>query len=227
MIQGQLVLASNSPRRRQMLGWLELPCRLQPADLDETPLSGEAPPDYVRRLARAKAHAAAHHSQPGDLVLAADTTVVDGAEALGKPAYPHEAAMMLLRLRGRVHQVHTALTVLQVGAQRQVSVLCTSDVRMRWYSDAEMQEYIKTGDPLDKAGAYGIQHSGFHPVEDFMHCFANVMGLPLCHLDVVLGGWGTTQPAGRVPALCLQHLGYECPVHAGMRADAAAQAARG
>lgn len=206
-----------------MVGWLQIPFRVEPADLDETPLAAEPPSQYVCRLACEKARKVACACQPGNVVLAADTTVADGAEILGKPESPQEAARMLTQLRGRVHQVYTALTVLLVGDGREAAVLCTSQVRMRAYTDAEMQAYIDGGDPLDKAGAYGIQHAGFHAVEAFAHCFANVMGLPLCHLDVLLGDLSGSQPPGRIPALCREHLGYACPVHAAMRVDAAAQ----
>ena len=206
-----------------MLAWLGVPFRVQPADLDETQRPGEAPADYVTRLARAKALSVSADCHPGEWVLAADTTVADGNAVLGTPADPADAKDMMTRLRGREHQVYTALTLLQAGGGARRAVICQSPVRMRPYSDSEMHAYIKSGDPLDKAGAYGIQHAGFHPVEGFEHCFANVMGLPLCHLRVLLQGVMDPQTAVALPDICRSQLGYDCRFSAAARADAAVQ----
>jgi MAF protein len=209
-----LILASNSPRRRQLLalgGWEFDVC---PAPVDETPLEGELPVAYVRRLAESKVRAAA--GSAGGLFLAADTSVVDepatlGTKILGKPSDESDARRMLLALRGRTHQVYTALALYHPGNDRLLVDTCCTDVPMRNYSKAEVDSYIASGDPLDKAGAYAIQHAGFHPVEELRGCYANVMGLPLCHLSRLLGELGIDSRSD-LPQACQSALGYTCPV---------------
>ncbi len=119
---------------------------------------------------------------------------------------------MLARLRGVMHTVTTAVSLLDTRTGQHLSELASSPVRMRPYSDAEIAAYVASGDPFDKAGAYAIQHAGFHPVERFDHCYANVMGLPLCHLTRLLTRVGLP-PAVDVPAACQRHTGYTCPVY--------------
>lgn len=207
-----LILASNSPRRRQLLAWTGWDFIVSAAEIDETPFPGEAPGPYVSRLARAKGEARTHQAPIGSLILAADTIVADGPILLGKPVGPAEARRMLQSLRGRVHQVYTAITVIEAGSGRASSEICCADVPMRAYSDAEIEAYIASGDPLDKAGAYAIQHAGFHPVENFAGCYACVVGLPLCHLVRAMARLGY-RPAPNVPATCQANLGYVCPVY--------------
>jgi MAF protein len=208
----RFVLASASPRRRQLLalgGWA---FEVAPADVDETPRPGEAPGGYVRRLAEDKARAAAGLRPEADAVIAADTTVVQGGEILGKPADAAEAEAMLRRLRGRDHQVLTAIAVLRLSDGRLESDLAATSVPMRDYSDEEMAAYIASGDPFDKAGAYAIQHPGFDPAPDIGGCYANVVGLPLCHLTRTLARLGFA-PRADVPAACQHELEYDCPVY--------------
>lgn len=150
------------------------------------------------------------------MVVAADTTVADleglsGAEILGKPADAQDARRMLVRLRGRVHHVYTALAVYRRADEKLLSELCTTGVKMRNYSDAEIEEYIASGDPLDKAGAYAIQNSAFHPVEQWDGCYANVVGLPLCSLTRLLESFELypRRDIGRELELAL---GYRCPI---------------
>ena len=183
MLQPSLILASSSPRRRQLLTMTGRAFSIQSASIDETPLPEEHPVAYVLRLARQKARASADGVPPGSLILAADTTVADEDGLLGKPADPAEAAAMLRRLRGRTHQVYTAVALFEPDSGNLRSEHCRTDVHMRDYSDAEMQVYIDSGDPLDKAGAYAIQHTGFHPVDRIDGCYANVVGLPVCLLE--------------------------------------------
>lgn len=211
MLTPLILLASASPRRQQMLAWTGWTFEVQPADVDESLLPGEAPAAYVSRLAESKARAVEPFGVIAQVVLAADTTVADDFGLLGKPATPDEALEMLRRLRGRSHRVFTAITVSQPGKRRRVSDLCVSQVPMRAYSDAEMEAYVASGDPLDKAGAYAIQHAGFHPVENFRGCFASVMGLPLCHLARSMAKLGLTPPVD-IPAVCQQNLRYDCPI---------------
>jgi MAF protein len=208
-----LVLASNSPRRRQLMalgGWT---FTLVPTEVDERPLSGERPKEYVLRLAEGKARAAARLAPQGALVVAADTAVVDGSEILGKPADAQQAEAMLRRLRGRTHQVFTALAALRLADSLLLTDWCCTQVPMRDYSDEEIHAYIATDDPLDKAGAYAIQHSGFRPVERLWGCYANVMGLPLCHLARTLQKLGVP-PEADIPQACQAALKYDCPVYA-------------
>jgi MAF protein len=143
------------------------------------------------------------------LVIAADTTVADGQEILGKPRDAADAERILRQLRGRIHQVFTGIAVAHNGHLS--TDLSASDVPMRNYSDAEMLAYIKSGDPMDKAGAYAIQHAGFHPAENFSDCFANVMGFPLCHLTRTVKKFTLSLPAD-LPDSCQETIGYQCPV---------------
>jgi MAF protein len=210
----QIYLASNSPRRKQLLTLIKLEYNLLPAQVDETPLPGEDGIEYVRRIASVKAVTVANQAGDSGVIVAADTAVInhrtDGTdEILGKPADPIEAAEMLHRLRGHIHQVLTALSILHTDDGKMLFDLCTTDVPMRNYSEQEIEAYVTSGDPLDKAGAYAIQHAGFHPVEKLTGCYANVMGLPLCNLTRSLIRMGI-DPKVNVPQTCQAALGYEC-----------------
>ena len=215
-----LLLASNSPRRRQLLALGEWEFVVYPANIDEKHLPGESPSSYVLRLAQTKARSAASGAaaqvQPGWLVVAADTIVVDqtpaGPEILEKPASQAEAFRMLAQLRGRSHQVYTALAVYDPSRDRLLTDLCIIDVPMRAYSDAEITSYIASGDPMDKAGAYAIQSPQFHPVEHLRGCYAGVMGLPLCHLQRTLHLFGVN-PAHNLSLACQAEIKYQCPVY--------------
>ncbi len=206
-----LALASNSPRRRQLLalgGWA---FEVAVAEVDESPLPGERPGEYVLRLAESKARASASKAPNNALVIAADTAVVDGDDILGKPADAQEAARMLERLRAHTHQVYTGLALLRKSDGYALTDLTVTDVPMRAYSDAEIAAYVQTGDPLDKAGAYGIQHPVFQPVQGLKGCFASVMGLPLCRLTVLLRHFGVF-PMTDVARSCQDEIGYDCPI---------------
>ncbi len=196
-----------------MLSWLEVTFRVQAQDVDETPLPGEHPLRYVCRLALQKAISARQAANSEEWVLAADTIVADGPELLGKPQDQDDARRMLEQLRGRVHQVYTALTIIPAGENQPVQDLCREDVTMRNYSDDEMDAYIASGDPLDKAGAYAIQHADFRPVDSLNGCFACIMGMPLCHLARSLKRAGIPFQQN-VSGICQQNLDYACPVHA-------------
>jgi len=224
-----LVLASNSPRRRELLalgGWM---FNIRPTEVDERQRPGEAPGTYVLRLAESKARACAGSPQnrggmsptnmgmisAGDdlTILAADTAVVDGKAILGKPKDMAEAVEMLRRLRSRTHQVYTGIAVMKLSSGNPGTDLCVTDVPMRAYSDEEIDAYIATGDPLDKAGAYAIQHPLFHPVETMSGCYASVMGLPLCHLTRTLRPLDIA-PSTDISAECQSCLNYTCPISA-------------
>lgn len=209
----KLVLASNSPRRKDLLALGGWKFEIIVSDADESLLADEAPRDYVRRLAAEKARASSARADASQVVVAADTTVVDGNAILGKPAGPSEAKRMLRQLRGRVHQVYTGIAVLRVRDGNLSTDVCVTDVPMRNYSDEEIEAYVASGDTLDKAGAYGIQHVGFQPVTSMRGCYASVMGLPLCHVTRLLRQM-EMQPGADVPANCQAFLNYACPVFA-------------
>ena len=204
----RLILASNSPRRKNLFSLFGWPFEVIPADIAETRLPEESPVDYVRRLAWEKAHEVAKRYQ--GLVIAADTIVVDEDEFLGKPADEKNAARMLRQLRGRTHQVYTGIAILDTQTDQYFEDVCCTDVPMRNYSEQEFQAYIATGDPMDKAGAYAIQHAGFHPVEDLNGCYASVMGLPLCHLAVGLKEFNL-KISPELPQRCQDLLDIHCP----------------
>ncbi|MCW5874984.1 MAG: septum formation protein Maf [Anaerolineales bacterium] len=206
-----VVLASTSPRRKELLGLFGFPFEVLPADINEDVLPGEPPAEYVRRLALGKAQvAAARLTQPA-IVIAADTTVVHEGVIIGKPVDAADAERILRSLRGRSHQVFSGLCLLNTATGEQVVELAESQVPMRHYSDSEMSAYIASGEPLDKAGAYGIQNTSFHPVEDFAGCFANVAGLPICHLLRNWRRWDLPITVD-LPHACQRHLHYDCPV---------------
>jgi septum formation protein len=206
-----LILASNSPRRRQLIALTGWDFIVSVADVDESTRENESPAKYVLRLAETKARAVTNRVQPQDIILAADTTVVDGSEILGKPVDEADAVRMLTQLRGRTHQVYTGVALLRMSDGLLFKEACVTDVPMRDYSDEEIHAYVATGDPLDKAGAYAIQHAQFSPVASMEGCYASVMGLPLCHVTRMMRKMGV-EPNANIPANCQTLLEYECPV---------------
>jgi len=206
-----LVLASASPRRKQLLGLGNWAFKVVVSNVDESLQAGESPKEYVLRLAKEKALAVAGQADTHHIVIAADTAVIDGPEILGKPTDKGDAERMLRQLRGRTHQVYTGLAVLRVRDGKMLVELCVTDVPMRSYTNEEISAYVHTGDPMDKAGAYAIQHPQFQPVESMHGCYASVMGLPMCHLLRTLQKLDI-QPDANVPAACQSLLNYECPV---------------
>ena len=206
-----LLLASQSPRRQELLALIGLPFAVKPVALDESVGVGESPLAYAQRLAREKAQLAVLQN-PGTMVIAADTVVVDGGEALGKPADAPAAARMLRRLQRAPHSVVTALVVAGGSAAPLQHEHCSTTVVLRSFSEPELQRYIASGDPMDKAGAYAIQNAEFRPASNIGGCLANVIGLPLCHLTRALRRAGA-HVAADVPRACQAHLQYSCPVH--------------
>ncbi len=186
-----LILASASPRRRELLALLGAPFRVEIADIDERRLGEESPEAHVRRLAEEKARTVARRHR-NEVILAADTIVLFEGRILGKPQSAEEAWQMLRALRGKRHEVITAVALW--FADRLRSEIDRSVVLMRSYSDDEIAAYIASGDPMDKAGAYAIQSPQFRPVARLEGCFAGVMGLPLALVARLLG------EAGIVPA---------------------------
>ena len=204
-----LVLASNSPRRRQLLSLAGWRFTVSAADVDESVSSNESPTVYVLRLAETKARAVPAGAD--QIVLGADTTVVNGSEILGKPKDGTEATAMLKQLRGRTHQVYTGIALFRPRDGLLLKDLCVTDVPMREYSDDEIDAYVKTRDPLDKAGAYAIQHPEFKPVAQMDGCFASVMGLPVCHVIRLMRKMDI-QPESDFFLSCETLLEYRCPV---------------
>jgi septum formation protein len=146
------------------------------------------------------------------MIVAADTTVALGGEILGKPSSPVEAETMLRRLRDRSHQVYTGLFALRPGDGTAVSEVVATDVTMRNFSDEEIETYVLSGDPLDKAGAYAIQHADFHPVQNLQGCYANVMGLPVCHMARMLAKLGL-QSRNPIVEACQEALNRPCEMY--------------
>ncbi len=213
-----LTLASASPRRQEFLRLLGIPFRVHPAHVDETARPGERPEDPALRLSRLKAETVAR--EVDGIVLAADTIVVFEGRVLGKPRDENEARAMLRALRGRWHHVHTAITLISnpqspilqsLTPQSPISLLDTARVLMRDYTDTEIDAYIATGDPLDKAGGYAIQHPTFRPVARVEGCMATVMGLPIARLLPLLEDLGFSLPEDRTRA-CTRIFGGCCQV---------------
>jgi MAF protein len=204
----RLILASSSPRRRQLLSLLGIPFVVKAAGVDESRLYAEPPTELVLRVSQAKALAMSD-VRPDELVVAADTIVVLGGEILGKPSDPDDARQMLERLRGLPHLVYSGLTLWHPASRTMVSRLGESTVWMRDYADEEITSYVESRDPMDKAGAYAIQHPGFAPVSHIEGCWLNVVGLPLCHLGQSLTRFGVYPPAN-VAGTCRAFSQHEC-----------------
>jgi septum formation protein len=194
----KLVLASASPRRAEILRNAGIAFETHAAVLDESRLPGELRADYVRRLALAKARtvAGAHHDSGDSIFIGADTAVVVGDEILGKPESPDDARRMLRLLSGVVHEVHTGLAVVRRPGAMEGLVEEVTRVTFAPLSDQDIESYIATGEPFDKAGAYGIQGIGGRYVTRVEGCFFNVMGLPLARLWSLLRdvGWKESAP---------------------------------
>lgn len=198
-----LVLASASPRRRELLTRLALPFDVRPVEIVEDITPGARADIFARRLAREKAEAA-RLQHPGAHILAADTVVVLDGVVLGKPRDPGEAREMLVALRGRWHEVITAVAFLPRGETAPLLRQPTTSVRMRDYADAEIEASIRRRDPFDKAGAYAIQDAAFDPVAEYEGCYCNVVGLSLWATIEVMRKAGVDVPVdtGDLPPQC-------------------------
>ena len=183
-----LILASASPRRQELLRGLGLQFDIRTADIDESMDPSRGAAAEVARISREKALAVQKQSTEDAVIIAADTIVCVDDRILGKPHTEEEAAEMLHLLSGRVHQVRTGVTVLQ--GNHSVTEVETAEVHFRPLSDAEIAAYIATSEPMDKAGAYGIQGRAAIFVEGICGDYFNVMGLPLCRLSQILEQFG-------------------------------------
>ena len=178
----QLILASASPRRKELLGLFHIPFTVRVADIDETMDPAKAPFDEVARVSRLKAQAIAR--EPEDVIIAADTIVVCEGKVLGKPGSEAEAVSMLQLLSGRDHQVMTGCTV--VRGDRAETFTEVTDLHFRSLSRKEIENYVASGEPMDKAGSYGIQGGAALFCQRMSGDYYNVMGLPVCRLGQVL-----------------------------------------
>jgi len=205
----RLVLASSSPRRRDLMQGLGLEFSVAPSNIAEDPLPGESPEQMVRRLSLEKALAVRSSISEG-YIIGADSTVVLNGRAIGKPADAADARRMLLELRGTRHHVTTGLTVVDAASGRCLTDSMTCPVLMREFTDAEMEASIASGTPMDKAGAYAIQDQEFQPASLLNGCYTNVLGLPLCRLVELLAALGCPLPSkGAMPLP--QGCGAQCP----------------
>lgn len=207
-MSGSLILASGSPRRREFMQALGIPFTIQVADVDERDGDGELPADLVSRLSVEKALAVARE-QHGRAVVGADTIVTLDGHLLGKPVSPEDAVRMLRRLRDQPHQVYSGITVCGPDGDRPRTAVVRSTVWMRSYSDAEIDAYVASGDPMDKAGAYAIQNAAFRPVSRLQGCYASVMGLPVRALVDLLAEIGVVPPVDSASA-CTALTGVSC-----------------
>jgi MAF protein len=216
-----MILASSSPRRRELLSSLGVIFSIYKPDINENQRHAETPLNYVQRLASEKAYAGGvgrllggdlpDLNDIGDIVLAADTIVIapNGQTILGKPVDAEEAAATLRLLRGQAHTVCTAIHLEWFSRRMSGNVqmedaheIVQTRVTMRDYSDDEIAAYIATGDPFDKAGGYAIQHAGFHPVAHIHGCYNNVVGLPLCAVKRCLELLGAASDLAPAPDEC-------------------------
>ncbi len=178
----RLILASQSPRRQELMKLFRLPFTVESADIDENMDPAKSPYEEVARISAMKAGAVAH--EPEDVVIAADTIVVCDGVVLGKPRDEADACRMLKLLSGKDHQVMTGLTVLK--GDRVTSCTEVTDIHFRQLSQKEIDAYIRTGEPMDKAGSYGIQGGAALFAEKICGDYYNVVGLPVCRLQQLL-----------------------------------------
>lgn len=207
----RLILGSASPRRSWLLKYLEVPFSVETADVDEDIITVQEPGENVTQRALLKAEFLLEELPVDTYLLTADTTVAIDGQMLNKPVDYAEAHEMLSRLCNRVHQVYTAVVFAseQAVLSQHVSV---TDVVMRPYTDEEIDAYIKTGDPFDKAGGYAIQHATFRPVERFIGCYSSVVGLPVCEVGEMLVHAGLNANKDRLNELIASPTG-NCRCH--------------
>ena len=177
----ELILASKSPRRKQLLKLLGYPFRVMVSGIEENNINGELPSEHVIRLSIMKALDIGRKIDRG-IVIGADTIVVLDGDILGKPATPEDAISMLMRLQGRTHKVYTGFSLYNVESEQKISDFESTDVTMHTMSEDCIHRYVQTGEPLDKAGSYGIQGYGSALVTSIHGCYFTVMGLPLAKL---------------------------------------------
>lgn len=213
----EFILASQSPRRQSLLKLLEYPFSVLAADADEKSITHSDPAVNVVETAVLKASIIAQQTQANDkIIIAADTTVALAGQMLGKPRDTADAISMLQVLRNRKHEVHTGMVLLDLRNGQQIERVTTAVVTMRDYSDEAIAAYVASGDPMDKAGAYAIQHPQFKPVAHLEGCYTAVMGLSVCDLILALAELDVPCLANLTAvhhAHKVANLDYPCPIY--------------
>ena len=209
-----LILASASPRRRQLLSRMGLNFKVMPAGVVEETRPEESPRETVARLSLSKALAVAPRINSG-YIIAADSMVALNGKLFGKPKDDEEARQMLRQLRGTHHQVATGVTVLEAVSGRRLTDVVTSDITLRNFTDEEIEASIHSGIPLDKAGAYAVQDELLRPAESWVGCYSNIVGLPMCRVGQMLeelgcdiSTWRTSPPPGDCGPTCPNNGGH-------------------
>lgn len=187
----QLILASTSPRRRELLALLGIPFEIVAPDFEEVPQPGRPPTEQVEHFAREKARSVAM-MQPAALVLGSDTVIELDGQMLGKPLDLADARAMLKKLAGRLHWVHTAVALCRQRPHHEALTLATATVRMKAYDEAAMERYLATQEPMGKAGAYSIQGAGGELIESISGDFLGIVGLPLHAVAALLAAAGVS-----------------------------------
>jgi septum formation protein len=195
MVRGQLILASASPRRIELLKLAGLDFNVIPSSIEETPLKGETPREHVLRLSREKAQAVSAR-YPDAWVIGADTIVVINGEIMGKPDGVSEAREMIKKLSGHEHHVHTGFAIARQSAGVLMEDIVTSSVLFKNISEEEINWYIGTKEPYDKAGGYAVQGAGAYFIKEIHGSYTNVIGLPLCEAISLLKQAGAIEFPG-------------------------------
>ena len=208
--ESTLILASGSPRRRELIARLGLPFVCSASGLDEENVEAPEPSMLAAKLASMKARRVAR-KVPSGLILGFDTLVCLDGRVLGKPSDRQDAQRMLRALRGRTHDVITAVAVVEAESGREETAVVTSQVRMHRFGETLLGRYLDSGDSLDKAGAYGIQTAGAALVESFSGCYFNIVGLPLCELTRLLARFGMEPDPDPDRPACILADGQICP----------------
>jgi septum formation protein len=203
-----LILASNSPRRKDLLSRLNTPFKVQSSGVEEVPLSGESPDSAAIRLAYDKAFSVANKHQRG-IVIGADTVIDLDGKLLGKPVNKEDAFLILEQISGCRHFVITGIAVIDLGCHRTFKSSVKTEVRMNKFGVDEIEKYIDSGEPMDKAGAYAIQGIGGDLVRSISGCYNNVVGFPLCEIIRILHTLDYGIPENHVP--CQSFDGSPCP----------------
>lgn len=213
----KFILASQSPRRQSLIKLLGYPFSIRVADVDEMSITHPDPATNVIETAVLKAYTIAQQTKSsGEIIVAADTTVALGENMLGKPQDAAEATHMLQTLRHQTHEVHTGFVILNLANGAEIKKVTTAVVTMRDYTDQEIAAYVASGDPLDKAGAYAIQHPTFKPVAQLDGCYTAVVGLSVCDLILALDKLDIPRLAD-LTAVHQSHqvadLDFSCPIY--------------
>lgn len=213
----EFILASQSPRRQSLIQLLDYSFLVMVADVDEASITHPVPAMNVVETAVLKATTIAQRTQEKDkIIIAADTTVALDGQMLGKPRDGTEATSMLRALRNRDHEVHTGFVLFDLRNGRQIEGVTTAVVTMRDYSNKEITDYVASGDPMDKAGAYAIQHPLFKPVARLAGCYTAVMGLSICDLILALDKLNVPRQADLTAVYQSHQIAntyYPCPIY--------------